>query len=123
VPPINQAISDCRGRLNRAGLVVILELHWSAAGTAIALGQAPMPNRDHTPRSGAKWPLPTAATCRDLRPVSRAVPDNNANTAEAWRCMRDGGTCADELQAAGCRSWWISPQRGRHERLMVGGVQ
>jgi len=35
--------------LNRSGLVVILELHWSAADTAKALGQAAMPNRDHTP--------------------------------------------------------------------------
>jgi len=32
-----QAISDFVARLNRAGLIVILELHWSAAGTAIAL--------------------------------------------------------------------------------------
>src|SRR5690348_2696511 len=44
-----KAISDFVSLFNRAGLVVILDLHWSAAGTAIALGQAPMPDRDHTP--------------------------------------------------------------------------
>src|SRR5256714_8456293 len=44
-----QAIADYVGRLNRAGLVVILDLHWTAADTAKALAQAPMPNRDHTP--------------------------------------------------------------------------
>ncbi len=33
-----RAISDYVALLNRAGLVVILDLHWSAAGTAIALG-------------------------------------------------------------------------------------
>src|SRR2546425_9935546 len=44
-----QAISNFVALLNRSGFVVILELHWSAADTAKALGQAPMPNRDHTP--------------------------------------------------------------------------
>src|SRR5213079_2182449 len=44
-----RAISDYVARLNRAGLVVILDLHWSAADTAKALSQAPMPNRDHSP--------------------------------------------------------------------------
>src|SRR5256712_7541341 len=44
-----RAISDFVALLNRIGFVVILELHWSAADTAKALGQAPMPNRDHTP--------------------------------------------------------------------------
>src|SRR5229473_4846171 len=34
-----RAISDYVALLNRAGLVVILDLHWSAAATAIALGQ------------------------------------------------------------------------------------
>src|SRR5437867_12918528 len=45
-----RAIGDYVALLNRAGLVVILDLHWSAAGTSIALGQAPMPDRDHTPQ-------------------------------------------------------------------------
>src|SRR3989454_4770614 len=44
-----RAIADYVALLNRTGLAVILDLHWSAAGTAKALGQAPMPNRDHTP--------------------------------------------------------------------------
>src|SRR2546426_7810760 len=51
-----QTISDFVGRLNRAGLVVILELHWSAGDTAAGLGRAPMAARDHTPefwRQGA----------------------------------------------------------------------
>src|SRR3989454_12652249 len=42
-----RAIADYVALLNRTGLVVILDLHWSAAGTAKALGQAPMPNREH----------------------------------------------------------------------------
>src|SRR6267143_7008139 len=39
-----RAISDFVALLNRSGFVVILELHWSAADTAKALGQAAMPN-------------------------------------------------------------------------------
>src|SRR5439155_1628854 len=42
-----QAVADYVARLNGAGLVVILDLHWTAADTAKALGQAAMPNRDH----------------------------------------------------------------------------
>src|SRR5216117_2003261 len=44
-----KAIADFVALLNRNGLVVILDLHWTAADTAKALAQAPMPNRDHTP--------------------------------------------------------------------------
>ena len=56
------AIAGFVARLNRAGLVVILDLHWTAADTAKALAQAPMPNRDHTPESGSVNPrTPTAA--------------------------------------------------------------
>src|SRR5947208_15896573 len=44
-----KAIADFVVLLNRYGLVVILDLHWTAADTAKALAQAPMPNRDHTP--------------------------------------------------------------------------
>src|SRR5213083_1966091 len=106
-----RAISDFVGRLNRAGLVVILELHWSAAGTAIALGQAPMPNRDHTPKF---W-----------REVAAAYSGNNADTAEAWRCWRDGGTCSGmSFQAAGMQELVDSVRSaGATNVIMVGGVQ
>src|SRR6058998_1768775 len=90
-----RAISDYVARLNRAGLVVILELHWSAAGTAVALGQAPMPNRDHTLEF---WRQVAAAYGGNNRVIfdlfNEPFPDNNADTPEAWRCWRDGGTCS-----------------------------
>src|SRR5947208_17097186 len=43
------AIADFVALLNRNGLIVILDLHWTAADTAKALAQAPMPHRHHTP--------------------------------------------------------------------------
>src|SRR5256886_7148513 len=55
-----QAIADYVARLNRAGLVVILDLHWTAAATATAPGPAPMPD-----------PHPTADFSRPLAPASR----------------------------------------------------
>src|SRR6266446_8188900 len=75
-----RAISDYVARLNRAGLVVILELHWSAAGTAVALGQAPMPDRDHTPKF---WREVGAAYGGNNRVIvdlfNEPFPDNNSN--------------------------------------------
>src|SRR6266513_1802257 len=121
-----QAISDYVGRLNREGLVAILELHWSAAGTAIALGQAPMPNRDHTPefwRQVAAAYGGNNAVLFDL--FNEPYPDNNSNTAEAWRCWRDGGTCNGmSFQAAGIQELVDSVRSaGATNVIMVGGVQ
>ena len=121
-----QAISDFVARLKRAGLIVILELHWSAAGTAIALGQAPMPNRDHTPRF---WREVAAAYGDNTRVIfdlfNEPFPDNNANTPEAWRCWRDGGTCTGmSFQAAGMQELVDSVRAaGATNVIMVGGVQ
>src|SRR5256714_9193800 len=45
-----RAIADYVGTLNRARPVVILDLHWTAADTARALGPAPMPEPGPNPR-------------------------------------------------------------------------
>src|SRR5438309_4937056 len=98
-----RAISDYVALLNRAGLVVILDLHWSAAGTAIALGQAPMPDRDHTPQLWREVATAYGSNNRVIFDLfNEPLPDNNADTPEAWRCWRDGGTCTGmTFQAAG----------------------
>src|SRR2546428_11040133 len=80
-----QTISAFVGRLNRAGLVVILELHWSAADTAVALGQAPTPDRDHTPefwRPGAAAYGSHNRRIFDL--VKQPGPASNPVTPGAW---------------------------------------
>src|SRR5205823_4387358 len=84
-----QAIADYVARLNRAGQVVILDLHWTAADTAKALAQAPMPNRDHTPefwRQVATAYGHNNAVIFDL--FNEPFPDSNADTPAAWRCWR-----------------------------------
>ncbi len=121
-----RAISDYVALLNRAGMVVILDLHWTAAGTAIALGQAPMPNRDHTPQF---WSEVAAAYGSNNRVIfdlfNEPFPDNNADTPEAWRCWRDGGTCTGmSYQAAGMQELVNAARRaGAKNVIMLGGVQ
>jgi endoglucanase len=121
-----RAIADFVTLFNRAGFVVILDLHWSAAGTAIALGQAPMPNRDHTPEF---WREVAAAYKGNNGVVfdlfNEPFPDNNADTPEAWRCWHDGGTCSGmTFQAAGMQELVDAVRStGATNVIIVGGVQ
>jgi endoglucanase len=121
-----RAVADYVALLNRTGLVAILDLHWSAAGTAVALGQAPMPDRDHTPEF---WRQVAAAYKGNDRVIfdlfNEPFPDNNADTPEAWRCWRDGGTCVGmSYQAAGMQELVDSVRStGATNVVMIGGVQ
>src|SRR5256886_4670020 len=103
--------------------ILPLDLHWSAAGTAIALGQAPMPNRDHTP---AFWRQVAAAYGGNNRVIfdlfNEPFPDNNSNAPEAWRCWRDGGTCRGmSFQAAGMQGVVDSGRAARATNVIMGG--
>ncbi|MHB8695921.1 MAG: glycoside hydrolase family 5 protein [Solirubrobacteraceae bacterium] len=88
---------------NRDGLAVILDLHWSAAGNAVAFGQWPLPDRQY---SIPFW--------RSVATAFRADPSvafelfnepfqRNPRTLRltlSWRCLRDGcagipNACAD----------------------------
>src|SRR5206468_2067885 len=112
-----RAIADYVALLNRAGLVVILDLHWTA-DTGKALGQAPMPNRDHTPEF---WRQVAAAYKGNDRVIfdlfNEPFPDSNSDTPEAWRCWRDGGTCSGmTFQAAGMQELmdWMDARQGSY---------
>ncbi len=121
-----QAITAFVARLNRAGLFVILDLHWSAADTGKALGQAPMPNRDHTPEF---WRQVAAAFNGNDRVLfdlfNEPFPDNNADTPEAWRCWRDGGSCSGmSYQAAGMQELVDAVRStGATNVILAGGVR
>src|SRR3989449_11064651 len=121
-----RAISDYVALLNRAGMVVILDLHWTAAGTAIALGQAPMPNRDHTPQFWGELGAAYGSNSRVIFDLfNEPFPDNNSDTPEAWRCWREGGTCSGRsYQAAGMQELVNAVRRASAKQLnMPGGVQ
>lgn len=121
-----QAISDYVGRLNRAGFYVILDLHWAAAGNAIALAQTPMADRDHSPEFWRQ----VATTFKDNGRVlfdlfNEPYPDNNSDTPEAWRCWKDGGTCTGmSYQAAGMQELVTAVRStGATNVILLGGVE
>ncbi|HEX9216277.1 MAG TPA: cellulase family glycosylhydrolase [Gemmatimonadales bacterium] len=122
----SRVISDYVRLLNRAGLIVILDLHWSAPDTVVALRQAPMPDRDHTPEF---WREVAAAFGSNNRVIfdlfNEPFPDSNRDTPEAWRCWREGGTCAGmSYQAAGMQELVTAVRgAGATNVIMVGGVQ
>lgn len=120
------AIQNLVTALHNEDLAVILELHWSGAGTTMASGQQPMPNRDHTLTF---WQEVANAYKGDPAVIfdvfNEPLPDNNQNTNEAWRCWRDGGTCAGmSFQAAGMQEL-VTAVRGTGAKnlIMLGGVQ
>src|SRR5256884_9930102 len=85
-----------------------------------------MPNRDHTPEF---WRQVAAAYKGNDRVVfdlfNEPFPDSNADTPEAWRCWRDGGTCRGmSFQAAGVQEVVEAVRgTGAPNVIIVGGVQ
>ncbi|HXW97473.1 MAG TPA: glycoside hydrolase family 5 protein [Gemmatimonadales bacterium] len=121
-----QAISDFVTLLNKAGLYVILDLHWSAADTQKALGQAPMPNRDHSPEFWREVASAFKGNDRVLFDLfNEPFPDNNADTPEAWRCWHSGGTCQGMAFQAASMQDLVDAVRstGATNVIMLGGVQ
>src|SRR5712692_1361874 len=98
-----QAISGYVQRILAKGLIPILDLHWSAAGSGQATRQEPMPNRDH---SVAFWTEVASAYQGQgnvvLEPFNEPYPDFNRDTDAAWDCWVNGGTCPGmNFEAAG----------------------
>ncbi|HEX8906628.1 MAG TPA: glycoside hydrolase family 9 protein, partial [Longimicrobiaceae bacterium] len=121
-----QAVAAFVERLNRAGMVAILDLHWNAPDTALALAQHPMPDRDHTPEFWRQVALAfrgNGAVLFDL--FNEPYPDGNADTPEAWRCWRDGGTCAGVPYTAAGMAELVRAVRstGARNVILLGGVQ
>jgi len=121
-----QAIKSYVSLLNQAGLYAILELHWTAPGTQKATGQQPMLDRDH---SVTFWSQVAAAFAGNDRvifePHNEPYPDGNSDTAAAWRCWRDGGTCSGvSFQAAGMQEIVTAIRAtGATNVIALGGVQ
>jgi endoglucanase len=120
------AIKNYVSLLNQKGLYAVLELHWTAPGTQKATGQQPMLDRDH---SVTFWSQVAAAFAGNDRvifdPHNEPYPDSNRDTAAAWRCWRDGGTCAGvSFQAAGMQEIVTAIRAtGATNVIALGGVQ
>ncbi len=88
------AIGDFVRRINAKGMYVIFDMHHSAPGAQKALGQQPMPDRDHAPdywASVADYFKNDPAVLFDL--YNEPYPDNNRDSTAAWTCVKNGGTC------------------------------
>jgi len=113
--------------LTSNGLAVILDLHWTGAGTTPATKQTPMPDADH---AGSFW-ASAAKTFADYSNVlldvfNEPYPDNNNwNSASGWQCWRDGGSSCGSIgyTAAGMQSLVTSIRNaGAKNIILLGGL-
>jgi len=108
-------------------IYVIIDLHWTANGTAIAKGQAPMPNMDHSPdfwRSVATNFKGNNAIIFDL--FNEPFPSGGTwNEPAAWLCWRNGGASCPGIgfEAAGMQDLVTAVRSvGSTNVLMIGGL-
>jgi len=88
------AIREYVELLGEFGIVAILELHWSAPGDELAMGQQPMPDQHSLTmwRSVAEAYRNNTSVIFDI--FNEPYPGHNRNTEEAWSCWLNGGVCA-----------------------------
>ncbi len=96
-------------RAHRHGLAVILDLHWTAAGRAIAWAQWPLPDRQY---SIPFW-RSVGETFKPDHSVAFEIFNEpfRMNDKLSWTCLRDGcrvpngcGDCGDAQATPGCGS-------------------
>ena len=120
------AIADYVHRLERFGITPILNLHFSAPGSKVPDGQAPMADRDHSPafwRSVATFFKGDHHLIFDL--FNEPYPDRNRDSAAAWLCVLNGGSCPGvPFQAAGMQQLVDAVRgTGATQPLMIAGPQ
>jgi aryl-phospho-beta-D-glucosidase BglC (GH1 family) len=95
--PIIQMVRD----LEQDGFYVILDLHWSAPGTALAQAQQPAPDESHTPsfwRSVASTFAGDGGVLFDLYNELN-LAGNTASGVDPWTCAWQGCTITDYVAA------------------------
>jgi hypothetical protein len=104
-------------RLNRAGLIVILDLHWSAPGRTRATQQQPMADLDHAP---AFW--------SSVAQAFRSAPDvlfdlYNEPYGISWQCWRDGCRLPEGWRVAGMQRLVDAVRvTGAEQPIIVTGI-
>jgi lysophospholipase L1-like esterase len=111
------AIQTYVNLLHQYGIIAIVDLHWTAAGTTLAQAQTPMPDVDHAP--GFWYDVATKfkndpAVIFDLY---------NEPYGVSWACLRDGCSI-NGYTAAGMQSL-VNQVRaaGATNPIMIGGLQ
>jgi hypothetical protein len=112
--------------LTAANIATIIDLQWNAPGNTLANQQVPMPDSDHAP---AFW-TSVAATFQSNGSVifdlfNEPYPDSNQDTAAAWACLKNGGTCPGVAYPAASMQSLVNAVRatGSTNIIMVPGVQ
>lgn len=110
---IQQYVAD----LNAHGLVAILDLHWSAPGTELALGQQQMADAQHSP---IFWSSVASA----FRSVPGVIFDlYNEPHDISWNCWLHGCYVYDGWAAAGMQQLVDAVRStGASQPIMVAGV-
>lgn len=128
-----QAIQQYVQLLIVNGITPILDLHWTAPGSEQATGQAPMPDRDHSP---SFWSQVASAFKGNNAVIfdlfNEPFPDNDGDTTSAWNCWRNGtnastcpfGTAGLSYNAAGMQELVTAVRAtGATNVIMLGGIQ
>jgi hypothetical protein len=109
-------------QLRAHGWYVIVDLHWSAIGSAIATGIAPMP---HAERAPLFWSSVATAFQGDrgvLFDLYNEPHITHLQGAEAWRCWRDGCTINGQI-VAGMRALVDAVRRsGARNVVLASGL-
>jgi endoglucanase len=104
-------------RLNRAGLVAVLDLHWNAPGTVLSEGQQVMADADHSPAfwaSVATTFLAYAGVMFDLYNEPKDV---------SWECWRSGCVSPPGWRTAGMQSLIeVVRATGARQPIVVSGL-
>jgi len=119
--PYRAAIHDFVERLERAGLYVILDLHWAAPGRFTATGLIPQADADHA----LDFWRSVASEFRGDRAV--IFDAYNEPHDIDWRCWRDGCVAYDRwfghYQAAGMAQLVEAIRStGARQPIMLGGL-
>jgi endoglucanase len=111
------AIKAYVARLHRAGLYVVLDLHWSAPGRARASKQQPMADIDHAP---AFWSSVARAFKRDPAIVFDLFNEPHDIN---WECWRDGCTLPQGWRTAGMQTLVDSVRSsGARQPIIATGI-
>jgi hypothetical protein len=112
-----EAIEHYVHRLNAAGIVAILDLHWSAPGRSLATGQQLMADQSHSP---AFW--------KSVASAFKTKPDvifdlYNEPWGISWSCWLDGCRVAAGWRTAGMQELVDDVREaGAKQPIMLGGL-
>jgi endoglucanase len=126
-----QAVESYVSALNARGLYAILDLHWSAPGTQVAMEQQPMPDNDHSP---AFWQS-VATTFKDNPAVvfdlfnepydptdPRSGSDLTPQDKVTWNCW-ETGTEDGPAGGAPCDTSAYDPEGNKLLSYQAAGMQ